>query len=192
MLEKKKGVILVNKLWAILLMEGDLNCANKTIFGKRMMEFVEEQQEIPEECIGSRWHHQAADVLLNRCLFCDIVQQKKCSAAVCCVDLEQCYDHIAHSIASLGARRWGVPQVTITCLLTMVQLMVFFLHTAHGDSETFYSASTDQAARDSGNSHPYQGTCQRNRAGLGPSLFLGVSAPCVLYMHGKGFTARLV
>jgi hypothetical protein len=34
MLEKKKDVILVNKLWAILLMEGNLNCANNMIFGK--------------------------------------------------------------------------------------------------------------------------------------------------------------
>jgi hypothetical protein len=53
MLDKKKGVIKVNKLRAILLMEGDLNCANKTIFGKRMMKFAEEQNEIPEECVGS-------------------------------------------------------------------------------------------------------------------------------------------
>jgi hypothetical protein len=191
MLEKKKGVIKVNKLWAILLMEGDLNCANKTIFGKCMMEFAEEQNEIPEECVGSRRNHQASDVSLNRHLFCDITHQKKCSAAICCVDLEQCYDHIAHSIASLGARRWGVPQLVITCLLTTVQLMLFFLRAAHGDSDSFYSASTDQAAQNEGNIHPYQGTwCQGN--GAGPSLFLGVSAPCVLYMHGKGFAAHLV
>ena len=190
MLEKKKGVIKVNKLRAILLMEGDLNCANKTIFGKRMMEFAEERNEIPEECVGSRRNHQASDVSLNRRLFCDIARQKKCSAAICCVDLEQCYDRIAHSIASLGARRWGVPQLAITCLLTTVQLMLFFLRTAHGDSDSFYSASTDQAAQNEGNIHPYQGTCQGN--GAGPSLFLGVSAPCVLYMHGKGFAAHLV
>jgi hypothetical protein len=190
MLEKKKGVIKVNKLQAILLMEGDLNCANKTIFGKCMMEFAEEQNEIPEECVGSRRNHQASDVSLNRRLFCDIACQKKCLAAICCVDLEQCYDRIAHSIASLRARWWGVPQLAITCLLTTVQLMLFFLHTAHGDSDSFYSASTNQAAQNDGNIHPYQGTCQGN--GAGPSLFLGVSTPCVLYMHGKGFAAHLV
>jgi hypothetical protein len=33
MLEKKKGVILVDKLRAILLMEADFNYANKTVFG---------------------------------------------------------------------------------------------------------------------------------------------------------------
>lgn len=189
MLEKKKGVIRVNKLRAILLMEGDLNCANKTIFGSRMRDFAEAHHDIPEECVGSRRNHQASEVSLNRRLFCDIVRQKRVSAAIGCVDLQSCYDRIAHSIASLGARRWGVPQLAITCLLTTVQLMMFFLRTAHGDSETFYSAATDQASR-AGNTHPYQGTCQGN--GGGPLLFLGVSAPCVMYMHGKGFAARIV
>jgi hypothetical protein len=33
MLEKKQGVILLNKLRAILLMEADFSYANKTIFG---------------------------------------------------------------------------------------------------------------------------------------------------------------
>jgi hypothetical protein len=33
MLEKKQGVILVNKLHTILLMEADFNYANKTILG---------------------------------------------------------------------------------------------------------------------------------------------------------------
>ena len=98
MLEKKKGVIKVNKLRAILLMEGDLNCANKTIFGKCMMEFAEERNETPEECVGSRRNHQASDASLNRRLFCDIARQKKCSAAICCVDLEQCYDALHCSL----------------------------------------------------------------------------------------------
>ena len=33
MLEKKVGVILVSKLWAILLMEANFNFANKEIYG---------------------------------------------------------------------------------------------------------------------------------------------------------------
>jgi hypothetical protein len=155
-----------------------------------MMEFAKEWHEIPEECVGSTRNHQASDVTLNCRLFCDLVHQKKFLAAICCMDLEQCYNHIAHSIASLGAQQWGVPQVAITCLLTTVQLMLFFLSTVHGDSESVYSDSTNQAVQNSGNLHPYQGACQGN--GAGPSLFLGVSTPCILYMHGKGFTANLV
>ena len=37
MLEKIAGVALVTKLRAILLMEGDFNCHNKSIFGSRML-----------------------------------------------------------------------------------------------------------------------------------------------------------
>jgi hypothetical protein len=41
-------------------------------------------------------------VALNHQLFNDIAQQKKCLAAITCADLAQCYDCIAHAIASLG------------------------------------------------------------------------------------------
>jgi hypothetical protein len=189
MLEKKKGLILVDKLRAILLMEADFNYANKTVFGQRMMFFAEDRGLVAEECSGNRSFHDATEVALNHRLFCDITRQKCYSAAIGCVDLEQCFDHIAHSIASLCAQRWAVPIQAITCLLTTIQLMVFFLRMAHGDSDTFYSAVTDSEAHKLGNTHPYQGSCQGN--GGGPALFSGTSSPCVRYMHQKGFAVRI-
>jgi hypothetical protein len=171
-------------------MEADFNFANKTIFGHRMMHFDKDRNEIAEECAGSRQHHNATDVALNCHLFCDIARQKKYSAAIAGVDLVQCYDHIAHSITSLGSQCWGVPVNAITCLLTTLQLMVFFLRTAHSDSKAFYLAATDTAARESGNTHPYQRSCKGN--GGGPLLFLSVSSPCVDYMQGRHFATRLV
>jgi hypothetical protein len=109
-----------------------------------MMHFAKDRNEIAEECAGSRQHHHDAttDVALNHHLFCDIAHQKKCSAAITGVDLVQCYDRIAHSIASLGSQHWGVPVNAITCLLTTIQLMVFFLRTAHRDSNSFNSAAS--------------------------------------------------
>ena len=109
MLEKKQGVILVNKLCAILLMEADFNFANKTIFGCCMMHFAEDRNDIAGECAGSRQYHEATDVALNHQLFSDIARQKKFLAAITGADLAQCYDRIAHAIASLGSQRWGVP-----------------------------------------------------------------------------------
>jgi hypothetical protein len=47
--------------------------------------------------------------------------------------------------------------------------------------------ATDPEARESGNTHPYQGACQGN--GGGPALFLAISSPCVVYMHQNGFAA---
>jgi hypothetical protein len=77
----------------------------------------------------------------------------------------------------------------IVCLLMTIQLMVFFLCTAHGDSDVFYSVATDSEGQESGNTHPYQGSCQGN--GGGPALFSGTSSPCVGYMHQKGFAAHM-
>jgi hypothetical protein len=176
MLEKKCGVILISKLRAILLMEADSNFANKTIFGWRMMHFAEDRNDIAGECAGSHKHHEAIDVALNRWLFCDIARQKKCSAAITGADLVQCYDRIAHLIASLGSQCWGVPVNAITCLLTTIQLMVFLLHMAHGDSTVSYSPTHIKLLV---------------KVMVG-DLFLSVSSPCVGYMHGMGFAARLI
>ncbi len=76
MLKKKKDVILVNKLWAILLMEAELNYVNKQIFGQRMLYFAESRGNVAKECFGSCAHHKATDVALNRRLICDISWQK--------------------------------------------------------------------------------------------------------------------
>jgi hypothetical protein len=72
MLEKKKGVIIVDKLRAILLMEADFNFGNKTIFGQCMTFAAEDHEEVAEECFGSRRNHEATDVALNCHFFCDI------------------------------------------------------------------------------------------------------------------------
>ena len=48
MLEKIAGVVLVNKLRAILLMEGDLNFMNKLVFGSRMMKMALNSGMCPE------------------------------------------------------------------------------------------------------------------------------------------------
>ena len=73
MLEKKAGVILVSKLWAILLMEANFNFVNKEIYGQQMMSFAEDHDQIPAECYGSRKHHEAINVALNQCLIGDIL-----------------------------------------------------------------------------------------------------------------------
>jgi hypothetical protein len=84
--------------------------------------------------------------------------------------LAQCFDWIAHSITSKlrGSAMQGVPIKVITCLLTTIQFMIFFLCTTHRDSEAFYSATMDKGSQE-GNANPYKGSCQRN--GGGPALF---------------------
>ena len=52
MLEKEAGVIKVDKLRAILLIEADFNFRNKLIFGKRMVDQAIEKDLLPEEIMG--------------------------------------------------------------------------------------------------------------------------------------------
>jgi hypothetical protein len=52
MLEKAAGVIKVEKLWAIILMEADLNLCNSLIFAGRMMHQAKANERIPLECYG--------------------------------------------------------------------------------------------------------------------------------------------
>ena len=49
MLEKTLGVTLVNKLRAILLMEGDFNATNKMVYGVGMLNNVRNHNLMPEE-----------------------------------------------------------------------------------------------------------------------------------------------
>ena len=64
-LEKKPGCLLIEKLWAILLMEADFNMINKLIVGVRMMHLAEETNEMPIEQSGGRKHHSADEAALN-------------------------------------------------------------------------------------------------------------------------------
>jgi len=68
MLEKIEGCRLLEKLWAILLMEVDLNFADKLFFGYRMMIKAEEDNAIWDEIAGSRKAQQAINITLNKCL----------------------------------------------------------------------------------------------------------------------------
>ena len=184
MLEKKAGLILVVKLRAILLMEADFNYANKEIFGRRMMWFAEDHNMLPDEAYGSRKNREAIDLALNRRLMTDYCRQMRISAAIAAADLADCYDRIAHSTASLGCQRMGVPVNVIRYMLLTIQLMTFFLRTGHGDSTTSYGGAYNACGV------PFQGICQGN--GGGPATFQGTCTPAVDLLHKRGFASRFI
>ena len=71
MLEKIEGVIRVDKLRAILLMEADFNFYNKLIFGHRMILKLELHNRFPLELYGSRGNMSADKIAVNRRLVID-------------------------------------------------------------------------------------------------------------------------
>ncbi len=136
MLEKTLGVTLVSKLRAILLMEADFNATNKIVYGDRMMKNVRKYNQMPEE-IFSKKNKMANDGTLCKTLFYDITRQARVPSAITSVDASNCFDRIAHAIASLVFQAFGVPTTAIETMLSTIENMKFFLRTGFGDSTTF-------------------------------------------------------
>lgn len=134
MIEKSPGVKLISKLRAILLMEADFNAANKIIFGQRMMTNVRRYHLMPDE-IFSEKQRMAEDGILSKTLFYDISRQLKAPAALASVDAANCYDRVAHAVASLVFRAMGAQLPMTLSMLTAIQQMQFYLRTAFGDSD---------------------------------------------------------
>ncbi len=99
MLEKTLGVTVVSKLRAFLLMEADFNVTNKIIYGDRMMKHIRKQNQMPEEIFSKK--NRMADNGTLCTLFYNITWQAGVPAAIASVDASNCYNRIAHAIASL-------------------------------------------------------------------------------------------
>ncbi len=180
MLEKMFGVHLVSKLCTILLKEVDFNAINKEVYGVRMLDKVWKYELIPEE-IFSKENRTANDGGLAKMLFYNIVCQACSAAAIALVDASNCYDRIAHAMASLIFQSFGVESTAVLAMLKTIQGMKFFMQTAYGDSKTF-AKSTIKIKM--------QGLGQGN--GASP-MGWGVISITILQVHGaKGHGAHFI
>jgi hypothetical protein len=180
MLEKMFGCALITKLWSILLMEADFNATNKIIYGQQMLHQARTYKLIPKEIYSER-NRLADDGTLAKVLFFDIVCQMMQSAGISAVDADNCYDRIAHPIASLVFQALGVPQEAVVSLLSTIQDMHFFLCTGFGDSKA-YAGST--------NGKKTQGLCQGN--GAAPAGWTVMSITMIQAHKRKGHGVHLV
>ena len=135
MLEKIKGCSEVSKLRSMLLMEADFNAVNKMIYGYRMMGNVRKHDMMPDE-IFSEKNRTADDGTLTKVLFFDVVRQSRRAAGISSVDADNCFDRVAHAVASLIFQAFGVSKSTSAAMLRTIQEMQFFLRTAFGDSKS--------------------------------------------------------
>jgi len=103
-LQKKAGVIHVDRLRAILLFEGDFNFGNKVLFGRRMTDSALQQSLVPFECFGSVPGKRATQVSLARCWIADLSRLRRWPLAIASVDAQSCYDRIAHLAAALACQ----------------------------------------------------------------------------------------
>ena len=164
LLEKEFGNIYLEKMRAICLLEADFNWLNKLIFAKRMMDQAYDNGMVPVEQFARRGT-QASSGVLCKVLFCDMVRALHEMAGIPSVDLGNCYDAVAHPIASIALQAFQVPLATIVLSLSVLQTMTFFLRTGYGVSQTGYGGSADD---------PTFGLGQGN--GMAPSGFSAVSS----------------
>jgi hypothetical protein len=156
--------IYLEKMRAICLLEADFNWLNKLIFAKRMMDQAYDNGMVPVEQFARRGT-QASSGVLCKVLFCDMVRALHEMAGIPSVDLGNCYDAVAHPIASIALQAFQVPLATIVLSLSVLQTMTFFLRTGYGVSQTGYGGSADD---------PTFGLGQGN--GMAPSGFSAVSS----------------
>ena len=90
----------------------------------------------------------AGDGGLAKTLFYDIACQMRTLAAIASVDASNCYDQIAHAMASLIFQSFGVESTAVSSMLETIQEMKFFLRTAYGDSKSLPAPPSKLRRRD--------------------------------------------
>ncbi len=138
----------------------------------RILNNTRDHNLILEE-IFSKKNRIAEDGTLCKTLFYDITQQARVPAAIASVDASNCYDRIAHTMASMIFQAFGVPTAAIVLMLGGIENMKFFLRTGFGDSTSFAGGSI---------SIKTQGLCQGNGTALAGWAMISI---CILRAYGK-------
>jgi hypothetical protein len=131
---------MITELRLILLMEADFNATNKTIHGIRMLANARKYRLVPEEVFSER-NRLANDGTLSKIIIFVIARQLRRPMGLGLVDADNCYNRIAHPMASMVLQAFGVPTGPIRSMLTMLQEMRFFLWTGYGNSTGYVGGS---------------------------------------------------
>ena len=127
--------------------------------------------------IFSEQNRTAKEGSLAKVLFYDVVRQTRLAKGISSVDADNCYDRIAHAVASLVFRSFGVTKEATGAMLKTIQEMKFFLRTAFEDSKDFAGLKLEVKT---------QGLCQGN--GAAPAGWMVVSIAILNAHKSKGLT----
>ena len=73
----------------------------------------------------------------------DISHQARVPASLTSADAKNCFDSIAHTIASVIFQGLGVTVGAVESMLETVQNMKYFLRIAYGDSRQFFGSRVE-------------------------------------------------
>jgi hypothetical protein len=142
-----------------------------------MMKVAEASYSLALEQYGSRHHHRAIDLAVNKALTYDLLRQLKRPGAICSNDARSCYDLIGHSQALMVMQRNGVPRQVVDCLFSTLQLARHHVRTGYADSLSSYGGHNMPT--------PMHGIGQGN--GAGPAIWAVLSSPLLNLLRSRGF-----
>ena len=101
------------------------------------MQEAEEWKSLAKEH-GSRQNMSADVQALNKVHIFDLFRLEHQNAVYAAIDLQSCYDLIAHAPAYLSMRAQGAPEPPIMSMLASLQGMVHRCRTSYGISESSF------------------------------------------------------
>ncbi len=102
------------------------------------------------------------------------------------VDANNCYNSIAHPMASMVFQSFGVPTSVVESILTMIQNIKFYLRTDYGDSNGCAGGADDS----SGDERKTQGICQGN--GKAPAAWTVMTILMIATQQRKDYGAHFI
>ncbi len=84
---------------------------------------------------------QATEGVLTSGLFCNIAWALHKTVAIESVDLANCYDAVAHPIASIALQSFKICKVMVAMMLYVLKTMTWYLKTAFGQSKISFGGT---------------------------------------------------
>ena len=125
---KKTGRINIEEICLIQLMHPEYQINNKNI----MLVNAEFCNKVAEEQHGSRKHHQAGLLLLNKVLADDLFRLVRFSGCYGMNDTKGCYDRIDHNFVILVLIFFGVPWMIARNLFRVLQQACHHIKSGYG------------------------------------------------------------
>ena len=170
---KKPNKIRPSELRTIGTLEADFNQNAALHFSKRMMQAGLDHDAIPESQYAKKGNRSIEAAIVKN-LYFDYLRTMKSNGAFLAMDLENCFDRMAHPISSLCAQRLGVSPNISKCMITSLCKMKHYVRTAYGDSDWYYCGTP---------SKPLQGAVQGN--GAASPMFVAISCVILAYLESN-------
>jgi hypothetical protein len=144
MLKKIPGVLRINKLRIIQLLEADLNQVLRSAFAQNISKLAQDTPGIIIEHQYGRSHQTCLTPVLNKLLTVQLLIQKMMNGIVFDNDAKGCYDRIVSGIALAALRRIGYSKNSVRMLGLLWAQLEHHVATGFGVSDASYKSTMEK------------------------------------------------